>query len=56
MKIKEILERILKVKKRKIPKKNGFLKAFGVLKEIRGNSLNYVRKLRKVEKNKNQFK
>jgi hypothetical protein len=47
MKIKEIFERILKVKKRKMPKKNGFLKAFGVLKEIKGSSLNYVSKLRK---------
>jgi hypothetical protein len=46
MKIKEILERILKSKKRKIPKRNGFLKAFGVLEEIKRSSLNYVSKLR----------
>jgi|GEM_PF-3595500 len=47
VKLKDILEKILRLKEKRPPKTNGFLKAFGVLKKIKGNSLVYVTKLRK---------
>lgn len=49
LKIKEIVERILSSAERKeFPKKNSFLKSFGILKDsLKENSLEYISKLRK---------
>jgi hypothetical protein len=47
MRVKDILEKILKLRRKKPPKRDGFLKAFGILKEIKGDSLSYVNNLRK---------
>jgi hypothetical protein len=47
MRVKDILEKILRLRGKKSPKKNGFLNAFGILKEIKGDSVSYVSKLRK---------
>jgi len=42
------LEEILKNRRKNISKRNGFSKAFGILKgKIKGSSVNYVLKLRK---------
>lgn len=49
LEIKKRLEEILKTKEKKIsPKKEGFLRAFGILKgEYKRDSLDYISKLRK---------
>jgi len=49
MEIKKRLEKLLEVKERKIsPKKDGFKKAFGILKgKFKEDSLDYISKLRR---------
>lgn len=49
LEIKRRLEELLRFKEKKIPpEKDGFTKAFGVLKgKIKGDSLRYISKLRK---------
>jgi len=49
LEIKKRLEEILRIEgKKSLPKRDGFLKAFGILKkEIKGETLDYVSKLRR---------
>jgi len=49
LEIKKRLEEILKIKgKKPLPEKDGFLRAFGVFKkEMKGDTLDYISKLRK---------